>query len=257
MRYSKRDGYPMRIRKAAQLPQKTFILRPKDKLTGKYSIGLSIEGSGPGGQVTYTWCGSRRQIHLRPSLSNYMTNLTLPRNLEADDVFVLTVAAPITLILSLTFWKGASTTEEIAVEEVDGETEIQTACANPATDRDRKFEEPLVLGNVKVAARRRTPVGRIESLRELPDGAVLHLHFHRLPEDNSGDIMLTTSIGAMRRLCVIAAGQPGNSISFWLQPEAAGESWPLNFYSTQPFTWSGAAQRGYDSVFLPAFSFVE
>jgi hypothetical protein len=257
MRYSRRDGYPMRIRKPAQLPLKSLIFRPTGKLAGKYSVGFSIEGSGAGGQVTYTWCGSRRQIQLRSSLSNYMTNLTLPRNIGADDVFVLTVAAPVTLILSLTFWKNCAATEDIAVEEVDGETEIETSCANPTTDRDRKFEEPLVLGNVKVAARRRTPVGRIESLRELPDGAVLHLHFHRLPDDTSGDIMLTASIGAMRRLCVIAAGQPGNSVSFWLQPEAAGESWPMNFYSTQPFTWSGAAQRGYDSVFLPAFSFVE
>jgi hypothetical protein len=247
----------MRIRKPARVPVKSFILRPKGEVTGKYSIGLSIEASGAGGSVNFVWCGSRRQIHLRPHVSSYMTNLTLPRNLVADDVFVLTVAAPLTLILSLSFWKSGAATEDITVEEVDGETEVRTACANPATDRDRKFEEPLMLGDAKVAARRQTPVGRIESLRQLPDGAVLYLHFHRLPEDTSGDIMLTASIGPMRRLCVIAAGQPGNSVTFWLQPEAEGESWPLNFYSTQPFTWSGAAQRGYDSVFLPAFSFIE
>ena len=247
----------MRVRKGAQVPVKTFILRPKGQLRGKYSIGLSIEASGGGGSVTYVWCGSRRQIHLQPNLSSYMTNLTLPRNLDANDVFVLTVAAPLTLILSLTFWEGGAVTEDIAVEEVDGETEVRTACVDPATDRDRKFEEPLVLGKFKIAARRQTPVGRIESLRELPEGAVVYLHFHRLPDDKSGDIMVTASIGPMRRLCVIAAGQPGNSVTFWLEPEAAGESWPLNFYSTQPFTWSGAAQRGYDSVFLPAFSFVE
>lgn len=247
----------MRTRKPRQLAAKSYILRPKGEFEGKYSIGFSIEGSGDGGCVTFVWCGSRRQVHLRPQLSSYMTNLTLPRNLDAGDVFVLTVAAPFTLILSLTFWKNGEATEDISVEEVDGETDVQTACADPRTDGDRKFEEPLMLGQAQVAARRNTPVGRIEALRELPEGAVLYLNFQRLPDDKSGDILCTASIGQMRRLCVIAAGRPGNTVTFWLQPEAAGESWPIKFYSTQPVAWSGAAQRGYDSVFLPAFSLVE
>lgn len=248
----------MRIRKPAQQPTKTFVLRPRGEFTGKYSIGLSVEGSGGGGFASLKWCGSQRQIHLLPHLSSYMANLSLPLNLSAEDVFVLTVTAPFTLILALDLWKEGAATEDLAVEEIDGETSLETVCANPATDRDRKFEEPLVLGGAKVQGRRRTQVGCIESLRELPAGAVLYLSFQRLPDDSlANDFMVTASIGPMRRLCVIGAGRPTNSLTFWLQPEAAGESWPLQFYSTQPFTWSGAAQRGYDEVFLPAFSFVE
>jgi hypothetical protein len=164
----------------------------------------------------------------------------------------------VTLILSIDPWIEGQPTGDLAMEEIDGETQVKTVCANPATDRDRKFEEPLVLGHAPVAARRQTPVGRIESLRDLPDGALLHMSFHRLPDDQSAtDLLVTAQIGPMRRLCIIAAGRSANEVTFWLQPEAAGESWPLNLYSDKAFAWSGAAQRGYDSVFLPAFSFVE
>ncbi len=248
----------MRIRKPAQVPVKSFIIRPRGEGPGKYSIGFSIEAHGGGGYASFNWCGSRRQIHLLPPMSSYMTNLSLPKNLAAGDAYVLKVSAPVALILTIDLWKNGERTEELEMEQIDGDSDVQTVCANPETDRDRKFEEPLMVGQAKVAARRQTPVGRIESLRELPEGAVLYLSFQRLPDDTSaGDLMLTARIGSMRRLCVIAAGQPKNGLTFWLQPEMAGEKWDLNFWGNQPFTWSGATQRGYDSVFLPAFSFVE
>lgn len=248
----------MRIRKPAQLPVKSFLFRPTGELTGKHSIGLSIEAHGGGCYASFNWCGSRRRIHLQPPMGSYMTNLSLPKTLSAGDVYVLKIAAPAPLILTIDLWKDGEKTEDIVMEQMDGDTDVQTVCANPETDRDRKFEEPLMIGQAKVAARRRTPVGRIESLRELPEGAVLYLSFHRLPEDQSaGDLMLTAVIGNMRRLCVIAAGKPTNGLIFWLQPEAAGEKWELNLFGNQPFSWSGGTQRGYDAVFLPAFSFVE
>lgn len=248
----------MRIRKPAQIPVKSFIIRPKGDLSGKFSIGLSIEAHGGGGLATFNWCGSRRQIYLQPPMSAYMTNLSLPKQLSAGDVFVLKISSKIPLILTIDLWKNGERTEEIEMEQVDGDTDVQTSCAKPETDRDRKFEEPLVVGNAMVPARRQTPVGRIESLRELPEGAVLYLSFQRLPDDKStSDLMLTAVIGSMRRLCIIAAGKPKNGLVFWLQPGMAGEKWEMNLYGNQPFTWSGATQRGYDSVFLPAFSFVE
>jgi hypothetical protein len=258
MRYPGTNGDLMRLRKPGQLPTKSFIFRPQRDLTGKYSIGFGMETSGPGAAASFSWCGSRRQISLLPQLSSYVTNLRLPVNIAADDVFVLTLTAPFTVILTINVWKEGEPTEDLVVEDVDGETSVQTVCANPATDRDRKFDEPLVLGQAPVAARRQTPVGRIDSLRDLPEGALLYLNFHRLPNDTSAeDLLVTASLGPMRRLCVIAAGRPTNGITFWLQPDAAGESWPLSLSSPRPFAWSGALQRGYDAVFLPAFSFVE
>jgi hypothetical protein len=248
----------MRLRKPAQLPTKSLIFRPQRDLEGKYSIGFGLETSGHGAAASFSWCGSRRQVHLLPQLSGYVTNLRLPLNMGAEDVFVLTVTAPFTLILTVDIWKEGQPTEDLAMEEINGETSVQTVCANPTTDRDRKFDEPLMLGQSPVAARRQTPVGRIDSLRDLPEGALLYLNFHRLPNDPSAeDLLVTAILGPMRRLCVIAAGKATNGITFWLQPDNAGESWPLRLSSAKPFAWSGAAQRGYDAVFLPAFSFVE
>jgi hypothetical protein len=177
--------------------------------------------------------------------------------LSEDDVFVLNISSPAPLILSVEIWCEGQKTEDIAVEEIDGETSVETVCANPATDRDRKFEDSLVLGQSPVSSRRQTPVGSIESLRAVPEGALLYLSFHRPTDAPVGDLMITASVGSMRRLCVIAAGRATNGVTFWLQPDAAEESWPLVLYSNQPFAWSGAAQRGYDAVFLPAFSLVD
>jgi hypothetical protein len=248
----------MRIRKPAQVAVKSFVFRPRGTVEGKYSIGFGIESSGPGAAVNFSWCGSRRQIHLMPHLSSYVTNLRLARKLSADDVFVLTISAPLTLILSIDIWKAGEPTEDIIMEEVDGEAPVQTVCANPETDRDRKFDEQLVLGEAKVAAHRQTPVGSINSLRELPEGAMLYVSFQRLPDDaKNEDLLVKVAIGEMRRLCIIAAGRNTNGATFWLQPETAGKSWPLTFWANRPFSWTGMAQRGFDSVFLPAFTFIE
>jgi hypothetical protein len=245
----------MRIHKPANVGAKSFVFRPSRALDGNYSIGLAIEASGPGAVVIFNWCGSRRQISLLPNLSSYVTNLKLPVSLSAEDAFVLSVTSKARIMLSIDLWGNGQTTTDIAMEELEGETSVPTVCANPATVRDRKFEDSLVMGEAAVPARRRNPVGRIESLRALPEGAVLHLFFHR-PADAqpASDLLIRASVGAMRRLCIVAAGKTGNSVTFLLQPEAAGESWPLIFHSEQPFTWSGGAQRGFDSVFLPAFS---
>jgi len=247
----------MRIRKPISVRTKSFVFRPRGPLNGKYSIGIALESSGPGAVALVNWCGSRRQIHLLGQLSSYMTNLSLPMNLSGDDVFVLSVESPAPIIFSIDIWYEGKTTEDIAMEQIDGETSIETVCANPATDGDRKFEDSLMLGRAPVAPRRSTPVGSIESLRALPEGAMLYLSFHRPENAPARDLMVTAVVGPMRRLCIIAAGRETNGITFWLQPEAAAENWPLILYGDQPFAWSGAAQRGYDAVFLPAFSLVD
>jgi hypothetical protein len=247
----------MRIRKPAQLKSKSLTFRPRRALSGKYSIGFGIESSGMGAMGVFNWCGSRRQIHLLPQLSSYMTNLRLPLNLSEEDVFVLNVTSSAPLILSIEIWAEGEKTEDIALEEINGDTSIETVCANPATDRDRKFEDSLVLGQSPVPSRRATPVASIASLRALPEGAQLYLSFHRPTDAPTRDLLITASVGPMRRLCIIAAGRATNGVTFWLQPDAAQESWPLVLYGDQPFAWSGAAQRGYDAVFLPAFSLVD
>src|SRR5271165_6719706 len=145
MRYSASRS-PMRFRKPMQLRTKSFVFRPRRALSGKYSIGFAIEVSGAGAMAVFNWCGSRRQIHLQAQLSSYMTNLRLPVNLSEEDVFVLSVTSNAPLILSVDLWKEGEITEDIALEEINGETTLETVCANPATDRDRKFEDSLVLG---------------------------------------------------------------------------------------------------------------
>lgn len=247
----------MRIRKPAQLKSKSLTFRPRRALSGKYSIGFGIESSGNGAEVIFNWCGSRRQIHLLPQLSSYMTNLRLPLNLSDEDVFVLNISSGAPLILSVDVWCEGEKSDDIVLEEINGETSVETVCANPETDRDRKFEDSLVLGQAPVPSRRSTPVGSIASLRALPEGAQLYLSFHRPAGASVGDLLITASVGSMRRLCIIAAGKATNGVTFWLQPDAAQESWPLVLYSDQPFAWSGAAQRGYDAVFLPAFSLMD
>ncbi len=170
---------------------------------------------------------------------------------------MLHVSSGAPLILSIEVWNGGEKTEEVAVEVIDGEAVVETVCADPATDGDRKFEDSLMLGQAPVPSRRREPVASIASLRALPEGALLYLFFHRPENATEGDLMIRASVGSMRRLCIIAAGSASNGVSFWLQPDSAKEVWPLVFYSDQPFSWSGAAQRGYDTVFLPAFSLME
>jgi hypothetical protein len=247
----------MRVRKPAQQQTKSFIFRPRRELNGLYSIGFSIETSGTGAVVTFNWCGSRQQIHLLPQLSSYMTNLRLPVSLSGNDVFVLSVTSPAPLILSIDMWSGGEPTEDITLETIDGETSVETVCANPATDGDRKFEDILILGQAPVPAKREKPVGRIASLRALPEGALLYLFFHRPADTPPEDLLITAAVGPMRRLCVIAANKETNGVTFWLQPEAAEESWPLILYCNRAFAWAGTAQRGYDAVFLPAFSLVD
>jgi hypothetical protein len=247
----------MRIRKPAQVTSRSITFRPRRALTGKYSIGLSIESSGSGGNAILNWCGSRKQIHFLPQLSSYMTNLRLPVNLSPEDVFVLNISSPGPLTLTLNIFSKGENTDDIAMEVIDGEALIETVCANPATDGDRKFEDALVLGQAQVTSRRTTPVGTISSLRAVPDGAMLYLNFHRPADQTATDLLITASVGGMRRLCIIAAGKTTNGLAFWLKTDVAREEWPLVLYGERAFSWSGAAQRGYDGVFLPAFSLVE
>lgn len=249
----------MRIRKPTGVQTKSFLFRPGRRLQGTFSIGLAVESPAGGSTAaTLEWCGSKRQLIFDSSLSGFVTNLRLPRNLSQGDVYVLSVSAPAILYISVDLHGDAEAVESIGIEAVDGESQTQTVCADPLTQGDRKFEDALVAGDVVKPAKPSAPLGRIESLRPLPEGAVLILVFRR-PDaaETVRDALITVSVGEMRRLCIIAAGRSEVSASFWLQPREAGEIWPLTLTCDRPFTWSGAAQRGFDQVFLPAFSLMK
>lgn len=52
--------------------KKTFIIRPTGKLTGHYSLALTIQSFTKDLYAELEWCGSRRRIHL-PGRAGYLT----------------------------------------------------------------------------------------------------------------------------------------------------------------------------------------
>jgi hypothetical protein len=248
----------MRVRKPPSVQTKTFLFRPGRALHGTFSIGLAIE-SLPGGAkaATFDWCGSKRQLAFGPSMSGFVTNLRLPQNLSEGDVYVLSVSAPAMLIISVSLNGDEEAVESVAIEELDDGPSTQTVCADPTTAGDRTFEDTLATGSLITPALRAVPLGRIESLRAFPDGGVLILTFVRAAGSGTGfGFLIHASVGELQGLGFMAPGQLEVSVYFRLQPAEAGETWALTLGSDRAFTWSGAVHRGFDTVFLPAFSLV-
>jgi hypothetical protein len=248
----------MRVRKPPSVQTKTFLFRPGRALHGTFSIGLAIE-SLPGGAkaATYDWCGSKRQLTFGPTMSGFVTNLRLPQNLSEGDVYVLSVSAPAMLIISVSLNGDEEAVESVAIEELDDGPSTQTVCADPTSAGDRTFEDMLASGSLVNPALRAAPLGRIESLRPFPDGGVLILTFRRAPGSaTASPFLIHASVGELRGLGFMAAGQLEVSVYFRLQPAAAGETWPLTLGSAHAFIWSGAVYRNFDTIFLPAFSLV-
>jgi len=248
----------MRVRKPPTVQTKTFLFRPGRALHGAFSIGLAIE-SLPGGAkaATFDWCGSKRQLTFSPSMSGFVTNLRLPHNLSEGDVYVLSVSAPAMLIISVSLNGDREGAESVAIEELDDGPSTQTVCADPTTEGDRAFEDTLAAGSLITPALRAVPLGRIESLRPFPGGGVLILTFQRPPGSETGSrFLIHASVGDLRGLGFMAAGQLEVSVYFRLQPVEAGETWALTLGSDRAFIWSGAVHRNFDTIFLPAFSLI-
>jgi hypothetical protein len=248
----------MRVRKPPSVQTKTFLFRPGRPLHGSLSIGLAIE-SLPGGAkaATFDWCGSRRQLAFGPSMSGFVTNLRLPRNLSEGDVYVLSVSAPAMLIISVSLNGDNEAVESVAIEELDDGPSTQTICADPTTAGDRTFEDTLASRSPITPALRATPLGRIESLRPFPNGGVLILTFERPPGSGTATgFLIHASVGELRGMGFMAPGQLEMSVYFRLQPAEAGETWALTLGSDHAFIWSGAVYRNFDTIFLPAFSLV-
>lgn len=248
----------MRVRKPPSVQTKTFLFRPGRALHGTFSIGLSIE-SLPGGAkaATFDWCGSKRRLAFGLSMSGFVTNLRLPRNLSEGDVYVLSVSAPAMLIISVSLNGDEEAVESVAIEELDDGPSTPTVCADPTTDGERTFEDPLATASLVTPALRAAPLGRIESLRPFPDGGVLILTFQRTPGSGfASGFLIHASVGELRGLGFMAPGQLEVSVYFRLQPAEAGETWALTLGSDRAFTWSGTVYRNFDTIFLPAFSLV-
>ena len=247
----------MRILKPQQIPVKNFVLRPRKPLTGTYTVGFGIEAMSATGVARFSWCGSKRQVHMTQQLKSYMTSYRLPAEMTQDDVYLLSVSAPFMLVLSVDVVTEGHVTDDILVETVDDVTGLATVCEKPATD-GRPFSDPLIIGQAPVAAKRKEPVGRIESLRELPEGGVLHLTLHRRANEPRTDFLnIIATFGEHRRVCAIPPGLDSNTTPFRLLPQAAGEGLDLTLDCHYPFLWSCMADRGWDTNCLPVFSFVE
>jgi len=224
-------------------------------LRGTFSIGLAIESPAGASAATLEWCGSKRQLVFGPSLSGFVTNLRLPRNLSEGDVYVLSVSGPAMLSISVGLNGDEKEVESIAIEELDDGARVPTVCADPTTPGDRQFEDTLATGSLVKPALRTAPLGRIESLRAFPEGGVLILVFRRVEGGTATPhFVINVSVGEMRRSCIMAPWQTETSVGFRLQPAEAGETWALTLASNLAFTWSGSVHRNFDTNFLPAFS---
>jgi hypothetical protein len=257
----------MRIYKPANLAAKSLLFRPRRPLCGSFSIVLAIDSPVavplPGAPTvslpaTFDWCGSRRQLAFGPSLSSFVTNLRLPQNLSEGDIYVLSVNAAARLYISVDLHGDAEAVESIAIEELDDVPNTPTVCADPTTPGDRKFEDRLATDNLVKPARAPAPWGRIELLRPCAQGAVLILVFRRpAGSETASTLLIWASLGEIRKVGVIEPGKLEANVYFRLQPAEAGESWPLTLTSHHPFIWSASADRGFDTVFLPAYSLVK
>jgi hypothetical protein len=245
----------MRILKPQQIPAKNFVLRPRKPLAGNYTVGFGIEAMSAVGVAHLSWCGSKRQVHMTQQLKSYMTSYRLPSEMSPDDLYLLSASAPFMLVLSVDVVTEGHVTEDLLVETVDDVSGLVTVCEKPATE-GRPFSDPLIIGQAPVAAKRKEPVGRIERLRELPDGGVLHLKLHRRSDDSrTGFLNVIATLGDYRRVCVVPPGLESNATPFRLVPQGAGEGLDLTLDCHYPFLWSCMADRGWDSNCLPAFSF--
>jgi hypothetical protein len=256
----------MRIRKPAGVQTKSLLFRPRQPLHGKFSIGLTIDTprvvSLPGFPaanavaVAFDWCGSRRQLAFGPSLSGFATNLRLPQNLSEGDVYVLSISAAATLLISVDLYGDEEAVENIEIEELNDVPNTKTVCADPSVPGDRKFEDHLAANDLVKPVRPFAPLGRIESLRPLAEGAALTLEFRRpLGAETISNIVIWALVGEVRKVCAIPPGQLEAKLYFRLLSPEGGEIWPLTLAADHQFLWSGAADRGFDRVFLPAFSF--
>jgi hypothetical protein len=245
----------MRTLKPQQIPARNFVLRPSKPLTGNYTVGFGIEAMSAVGVAHFSWCGSKRQVHMTQQLKSYMTSFRLPSEMSPDDLYVLSVSAPFMLVLSVDVVTEGHVTEDVLVEAVDDVSGLVTLCEKPATE-GRPFSDPLIIGEAPVAAKRKDPVGRIESLRELPDGGVLHLKLHRRPNDSRADFLnVVATLGDYRRVCVVPPGLESNATPFRLRAQGPGEGSNLTLDCHYPFLWSCVADRGWDLNCLPVFSF--
>jgi hypothetical protein len=210
---------------------------------------------GGGTVAMFEWCGSKRQLAFGPSMSSFVTNLRLPQNLTEGDVYVLSVSAPAVLIISVALNGEEEAVESVAIEEVDDGPTVPIVCADPSTPGDRGFEDALATGRVVKPARRPAPLGKIESLRPFPDGAVLMLTFQRPPgAATAPGFLINASVGEVWRVGFMSPGRLQVSVCFRLQPVEAGETWPVTLTSDHEFQWSGTVNRNFDTIFLPAFS---
>jgi hypothetical protein len=257
----------MRVRKPSSVYTKAFIFRPSQPLHGKFSIGLSIEmpmamgigmGSPNGAPVIFEWCGSKRRLVFGPAMQGFVTNLRLPQNLTEGDVYVLSVSANATLLISVGVNGEEAAVESIALEEVDDGPPVPTVCADPTTLGDRSFEDQLATGNLVAPTPRPIVLGKIESLRPFEEGGILIFTFERPRKAvQDSNFMIHVTVGEFRKPCIMAPWQAATSVSFRLHPAAAGETWPLTLTANHAFHWSATIYRNFDTVFLPVFSLAE
>jgi hypothetical protein len=236
----------MRLRKPPGIKTKTLLFRPSRTLHGAFSIGLSIE-SMPGGAktATFDWCGSKRQMAFGSGMSGYITNLRLPQNLTEGDVYVLSVTSPAMLIISVSMNGDAEAVESVAIEEVDDGPSMPTVCADPTTAGDRPFEDMLANGSLVKPALRAASMGTIESIRPFPEGGVLILNFRRPPDsEKASAFLIHATAGELQSIGFMAPGQLEVNVYFRLPAAEPGGKWPLTVH------------RGFDVIFLPAFSLV-
>jgi len=237
--------------------KKTFLIRPAGTLTGQYAVGLTVQAFTPDLYAEIEWCGARCRIYL-PGSTGYATSLKMPGNLAGSDVFVLSVASPLRLGVSLQPYKQGEATEDLSIAEAPPDGAIVHACNDPMPALARSFEDPLVIGIVPVPARCTEPIGRIRALRSDPDGAVLRLTVSREAQARSERMLsVTVDVGETRRPYIFPAKVSEVTGVFRLKAESGVEEWPITLRSELPVRWTGVVLRNWGSPCLPAFSWVE
>jgi hypothetical protein len=244
----------------------TFVCRAGVAAHGGFVINLVVQALSdfqvrPGRSsirppAVLTWCGSRCLIGFSPASSSYSTMLRLPAQVSEGDEFPISVQWGEALSVSASLYDAEGVSADgFEWETIEGAPQSKCVCADPAVAVERAWRDSIAIG--VAAAAQRPPIisWAVEALRTMIGGANLGFRIRR----TEGSVMaepLQVSIGVrgMRRLAIIPAGALETSVEFPLAAESAGFRWNLSIGCPEAVEWSASIYRGYDAVFLPAFS---
>ena len=203
-----------------------------------------------------TWCGSRCLIGFSPASRSYSTMLRLPAQISDGDEFPISVHWSEAVSVSASLYDAeGSIADGFDWERIEGVPEGRLVCADPRVAVERAWRDQIAVGVDAAAQRPPVAAWAVQALRTMVDSANLGFRLRRTAGSVIGEpLQVVIGVREMRRLAIIPAGSLETNVEFPLAAQAAGFRWNLSIGCTETVEWSASIYRGYDLVFLPAFS---